>query len=112
MWPFKRKQPPIDCREWNDDWRAGDVAECVRPPYCSMALSIDDIPQPGQRYIVDGVVDSLNADRQARMYFLCLRGLRFTWNTAAFRKVRPVSIVNRIMDAAPGPDRVRERVDG
>ncbi len=118
MWPFRK--PPIpptplaDHREWNDDWKVGDTAECV--------IDFDDwhpevkpwnkTPK-GARFTVIGFSEGANFG--IRAYLLTLEGWPVRLATTAFRKVKPVAteqseVVTRILNAKPGTDRVREEV--
>ena len=125
MWPFRRKKPevapdpkpePLDHRVWNEDWKVGDIAECIidggarhwhpdLPPW--------ERPAFGQRFVVADFIDGRRHGDRARAYFLKLEGWPVNLETTAFRKVRPVAteeseVVQRILSAKPGADRVRE----
>jgi len=114
MWPFKKKAPPPrDCRNWNEDWQVGDTAEVVATTW------VDDIPPwerlpLGARYTVTGFSDSTGHYKpHNRHYFLRLQGLAAGYSTTCFRKVRTVKteeseVVQRILKAKPGKDKVRE----
>jgi hypothetical protein len=113
MWPFKRKPPPAplrDCRDWNDDWKVGDTAEVIPGEWCETVPPWERLPT-GARYTVVGFCEAV--DDGARYYFLRLAELELSYTTQCFRKVRPVAaekseIVERILKAKPGKDRVRE----
>lgn len=115
MWPFRKKPPtkPTDLRDWNDDWKVGDVAECINGPD-----NWHDNVRPwerlekGSRWTVTGFSEGLDRSEAIR-YFLELEGCSVDYPTTSFRKVRPVAteqseVVNRILNAPAGPDRVRE----
>lgn len=115
MWPFRKKpKPPIDARVWNEDWKVGDVAECIVGPDF---WGPDDAPwlraELGGRYVVVGFSDGLSVGGSHRRFFLHLKGLPRGVDCTCFRKVRPVAteeseVVQRILNAKPGADRVRE----
>lgn len=101
---------PRDIRDWNEDWRVGDTAECVAtadtwadsvPPW--------NRPSTGTRLIVTGFKEGLSRDKAYRAYFLLFAEHPAGLTTTAFRKVRPVAsenseIVERILKAKPGED--------
>lgn len=116
FWPFKRKPeppaPPQDCRDWNEDWQIGDIAECVTKPdgWHPRVKPWERVPF-GARYTVVGFSEARVANKLA--YFLRLSGVPHGIETTAFRKVRPQAkqqseVVERILKAKPGKDRVRE----
>ena len=117
MWPF-RKNPkstaPCDMREWNEDWKAGDTAECIVDGITwRWAESVKPWERPafGQRLTVTGFYEGPGKDG-AIYYFLKLEGWPRKLPTQGFRKVRPVAsekseIVERILNAEPGADRKR-----
>lgn len=119
MWPFRKKPVPVlDKREWNEDWKVGDTAECIVdgvrtewhediPPWCR--------PEFRQQFTVVGFDDAVGSYGRWRSYFLKFEGWPVALSTTAFRKVRKVeasesAIVSRILNAKPGADRVREDV--
>lgn len=123
-WLFGRKsqpEPPRDLRDWNEDWKVGDIAECIidgvrigwHPsikPWNRLAYR--------SRWEVVGFGEGLGVDG-AVYYFLYLKDAPNTggYPTNGFRKVRPIarreeSVVERILNAPAGPDVVREPVDG
>ena len=118
MWPFRKKPPapPRDCRVWNDDWRVGDTAECI----VGSGIQRWDVcvepwhrPPLGARLTVSGFIEGVGARGNARYYFLKFSDWPIALPTQAFRKVRPVAsekseVVERILTAKPGTDRVRE----
>lgn len=104
--------PPKDRRVWNEDWRVGDIAECVTTDWHEDTVPWHK-PQKGQRLTVSGFCEDLNFSGH-RAYFLEFADWPVALQTTAFRKVRPVStsaetsIGERILKAKPGPDKVRE----
>ena len=113
-WKFWKKDPPKDRRRWNEDWQVGDTAECI----ADFDAWHDDVPpwlrlKKGSRYVVKGFHDSVSDRYNIRAYFLVLDGLETSYTCTAFRKVRPIAkeeseIVERILNAKPGRDKVRE----
>lgn len=126
MWPFsRRKEPeapppakpePLDLRNWNEDWKVGDTAECVVSPDSRRWLEECrpwERPALGQQFTVSGFSENKIKSINAVAYFLELEGWPVRLSTTAFRKVRPVAteqseIVQRILNAKPGADRKRE----
>lgn len=119
FWPFGRKKSPTeprDCRVWNEDWRIGDTAECIfAPDDDRWADSVPPWNRPnlGEQFVVAGFVDDISNDGSSRHYFLKFDNWPVCISCTAFRKVRPVAsekseIVERILTAKPGADRVRE----
>jgi len=95
MWPFRKKpeSEPQDHRIWNDDWKVGDIAECIVGLTREYSWS-DDVapwrrPAPKQRLIVSGFREAEGADG-ALYYFLAFRDWPVELPTQGFRKVRPV----------------------
>jgi hypothetical protein len=78
--------PPEDRREWNEDWRVGDLAECINgswlndPPHS---------PQPPSIYRVREIDEGVTADGSAIIVALNLEGLSDWWGCTGFRKLRP-----------------------
>lgn len=88
MWPFRKRI--IDLREWNEDWRAGDLAECMVDPggWIGLPSSIA-APQRERIYRVLGVSEAL-AMTGVLLIGLKLEGLpNARWQCTHFRKVRP-----------------------
>ncbi len=114
MWPF-RKKAPRDLRCWNEDWRVGDTAECIVGPQSAQWFSeVKPWNRPAlrQQFIVTGFRDEIGADGNYH-YLLDLKGWPVSLSTTAFRKVRTTSVeqsevVERILKAKPGKDRVRK----
>lgn len=116
MWPFRKKTrspaPPVDRRIWNEDWRIGDIAECVSDRFHE-SVEPWERPNIGDRLIVTGFSEGLGASGDKLHYFLHFAELPTAFSTNGFRKVRPVSaknseIATRILNAKPGADKVRE----
>ncbi len=116
MWPFRKKAappaPPVDRRIWNEDWRIGDVAECVSDHWYE-SVKPWERPKVGDRLIVTGFSEGRDRHSGDLRYFLHFSEYRNGLSTPAFRKVRPVStesseIPTRILNAKPGADKVRE----
>lgn len=112
IWPFKKKpapQPTIDNREWNEDWRVGDIAECIRGEWPNIEPWL--APRKGEKLKVAAFRDG----RQIGKPNVLLYGLVFAeydgaFVTTGFRKVLPVkeaeetSIGEKILKAKPAPD--------
>lgn len=110
-------QGPKDFRVWNENWRVGDTAECIvglpgydeywgaeTPPWLRL--------EPGQRLTVSGFSEGQDRSGNLR-YFLKFSDWPCNLPTIAFRKVRTAKqseVVERILKAKPGQDRVREPV--
>ena len=121
MWPFRKKLTPpptiLDRRDWNDDWKVGDIAECIveADGWGDLWKPWERVPK-GQRFTVAGFKESDDAiceDGRCSAYFLIFAETKKTYPTQCFRKVRPVAsedseIVTRILNAQPGTDNVRE----
>lgn len=86
MWPFRkrRKRPPP-----NEDWRAGDIAECVRDDWLNVPFY--KLPKLGGQTIVSRMHPAWHKGVTPG-WGLALVGYPGLWDTTAFRKVRPVSI--------------------
>lgn len=121
MWPFRKKAAPSpakpepkDFRNWNEDWKVGDTAECIVdgvnrtwhervPPW--------ERPAFGARFTVVGFSEGPAIDGSIR-YWLKLEGWPCKVTTSSFRKVRPIAteqseVVSRILNAKPGVDQPR-----
>lgn len=113
MWPFKKKpSPPQDLRVWNEDWQIGDTAECICGDWHDSVKPWEK-PQMGQRFIVTGFEEGRDRSTKFICYFLRFAEFRHGIETTAFRKVRSVAVeqsevVERILKAKPGKDKVRE----
>lgn len=117
MWPFRKKpEPTKDWRDWNEDWKVGDTAECIVD---GSNVTWNDSVQPwhrpsfGQRLTVSGFIEGMATGAPVLSYFLKFSDWPVTIATAGFRKVRPVAseksgIVERILNATPGQDRLVE----
>jgi hypothetical protein len=118
MWPFSRKPsnplpssiPPKDFRNWNEDWKIGDIAEVVSDRWFKPMKPWEKLPL-GSRWLVTGFDEGLAEDNTLR-YFLEIKGAPLkAYSTTAFRKVKPVTksaMIERILEAPGGPDKVRE----
>lgn len=81
---------PKDRRQWSDDWRRGDLAECVSDPDPLGMLS--DSPRVGQTLRVSFVrPDEITTDGTARLHALGFVGkpANHAWANQCFRKLRP-----------------------
>lgn len=86
LWPFNRRRRPtiIDCREDNEGWQVGDLAECVR----SFMLPFT-CPQKGQIFRVADVIEGI-ADGTNRLEIgLVFEAYENAWGCVCFRKLRP-----------------------
>ncbi len=120
FWPFRKREAPkppiVDGRVWNEDWKVGDIAECIVDGVnrrwhknCQPWLR----PAFGQQFIVVGFSEGEGIGTNSLRYFLKLKDWPVEVVTTAFRKVRPVAtekseVVERILNAKPGVDRTRE----
>lgn len=100
IWPFKRAAPPLhwpdgwlsdepkaaDRRRMNEDWRAGDLAQCVFDRFHNPAPGD---PVVGEVRRVRQVMDALG-NGGARAYFLKFEGGVDGYECVGFRKLRPV----------------------
>lgn len=95
IWPFKkRKQPskPVeDRRGWNEDWKVGDTAVCIRDDWVK-PIPID--PKEGDFLVVSGFNEGLGNVGIAQ-----ISGLKFegkpqnkSWYCEAFRKPPAINI--------------------
>lgn len=90
---FRRAPPPrevVDRRDWNEDWRVGDLAVCI----------VDGGWIPGSQYDpafndvlrVSGIVEGSRAygNQDIWCYGLCFEGKpqNASWECSRFRKVR------------------------
>ena len=114
MWPFRKKPepkaPPHDKRNWNEDWKVGDTAECVVKDWHE-SVQPWNRPNFGDRLVVIGFSEEIGSGGSLS-YFLRFAEFNFGAETIAFRKVRPVAsekseVVERILNAKPGVDIVR-----
>lgn len=121
MWPFKKKpNPPLDLRDWNDDWKVGDTAECIVDGITlnwSHTIPPWERPAFREQLIVKGFSERTCREGHKIAYFLHFQGKKFGMETRGFRKVRPIekkaetntSIKDKILKPTKvGPDRVRE----
>lgn len=92
----KRKSPPPsqpsppDRRGWNEDWRVGDLAVCVRDDWERQKIS----PKVGEVLRVSGLYEDVvtsGVDKGCLASGLCFEGRpqHFAWRCSGFRKVRP-----------------------
>ena len=96
MWPFARKGPTLalpDQRGLNEDWRAGDLAECIESGW--QHPNDPHHPKVGDVLRVSAITDGpcVCVGRPAAL----ITGLRFegkpqnrAWHCRSFRKLRPV----------------------
>lgn len=118
IWPFRRT-PRRDLREWNDDWKVGDTAECIASRGCWINWKPWQILAKGQRFTITGFREGEGRDRNGLSclcYYLGFAEVEGWYPTQGFRKVRPIAsedseIVTRILNAKPGADNLREPVD-
>lgn len=106
MFKWFRKKP-IDLRVWNEDWKIGDMAQCINDNWVG---DPGDAPKKGRCYEVKDTTEGLAIGGKAIIY-----GLKFYefpgrfWQTTHFRKFnRRLRIIERILNARPGRDVVRE----
>ena len=116
-WAFWRKPlpPPLkDVRDWNDDWKVGDIAECVVDGInviWSDGVEPWNRPKFRQHLTVSGFAEAKNDNK--RFYVLKFSDWPVSLETRGFRKARPQvseksEVVERILTATPGKDKVRE----
>jgi hypothetical protein len=94
MWPFKRKPTPLNPGPINEDWKAGDLAECIVGGTAGHAWlgqdgDVYDGPERGDVLSVVGVYagSGLSGDG----WFLDLKGLKNGFAARCFRKVPPLN---------------------
>lgn len=91
FWPFRRKpkiNPPADQRVWNEDWRAGDLAECLHGVWL---FTTPYDPKAGDVLRVAGAVEGVSIDGAVLVYALSFedKPAGHAWATQGFRKLRP-----------------------
>ena len=92
MWPFTRKPKPIDPGPINEDWRVGDLAECIAGGewVCANKSAAIGLPELGDVSRVLEVYpdSSVWGDK----WWLVLSGWPAdAFNAALFRKVPPLN---------------------
>jgi hypothetical protein len=92
MWPFTRKPKPLNPGPINEDWRVGDLAECLfegawfggNSGNIASGLDKGDV----SKVLAIGIGRTkLGGDR----YFLTLGGFRGEFDASCFRKVPPLN---------------------
>lgn len=88
-WRKPAKPAPRDCRNMNEDWKPGDLAECIADNWC---LSNPHSPKVGDVLRVSRVQEGLGVANRALIYGLGFEGkpANAHWETTCFRKLRPV----------------------
>ena len=86
IWPFRRPASPIDRRNTREDWKPGDLAECIRDNWIEPS---GNDPKVGDIFRVRRVNDATN-HLNVRAIFLFFDGRtgRTGYSSTAFRKVR------------------------
>lgn len=84
---FGRETPVEDRRCMNEDWRVGDLAECIGdgPWDCG-----DTKPELGDICRVSAVVDAVGTRTNTRNYYLGFVGLHNRFCCTSFRKILPL----------------------
>ena len=104
MWPFTRKPTPpapIDRRDWNEDWKVGDTAECVvERDQWHKETKPWEIPGNGDKLVVKGFAQECDLDG-ALNYFLLFDEYPNGLTTYSFRKIPALT-------AKPGQDNPRK----
>lgn len=83
IWPFSRKPRPQVRPPLNEQWRPGDMAECIRD---SMFVAIGRGPRVGARAMVTSVFPGYHRDG-APGWGLVLIGFPEAWDARGFRKI-------------------------
>ena len=85
---FRRTPSPLDRRFMNEDWRVGDLAECIVGDWDPGS---PHDPRLGERLRVSGLRDGVSATGYCRAYFLLFEGKpqNYSWINLGFRKLRP-----------------------
>lgn len=112
FWKRKPAQPskPIDGRNWNEDWKIGDIAECVSSAWHETVKPWER-PNLGDKLIVTGFKEGVGTGVNRIAYFLLFAEYDHGLETLGFRKVLPISTVaeseigQKILRAKPAPDR-------
>lgn len=88
MWPFTRKPKPLNPGPINEDWRVGDLAECVLP---RGHVWPKEGPDNGDVTKVTDVVAGLGKQTGKPGWFLGLSGFHNNYEATGFRKVPPLN---------------------
>jgi len=90
MWPFTRKPKPINPGPINEDWRVGDLAECLKPD--DHHWNSTSGPERGDVMRVVEVHAGRDNVFGRPGWFLGLKGEPFwRFDAKAFRKVPPLN---------------------
>jgi len=87
MWPFTRPRkpkPPEDHRVWNEDWAAGDLAECVAGSWGG-----NPGPKVGSINRIIGVKEGIGHLGSLIYALEFQRHPDYAYECTAFRKIRP-----------------------
>lgn len=90
MWPFTRKPKPLNPGPINEDWRVGDLAECMLPIGWGWAMDADG-PDRGDVCRVVHVYPGITTGSGEHAWFLLLKGFHDGFATNSFRKVPPLN---------------------
>lgn len=112
FWPFRKPPPPPheDRRDNSDDWRPGDLAECLVHPL-RWARMTPHNPGRGDILRVTDVRDEIGYGhgQMVRCIFLSFEGKPddLSWESKCFRKIRPTyepadrSFIERLKNGLP-----------
>lgn len=91
FWRRPKKQSLKDIRNMNEDWRRGDLAECISEEGFNPVSDYD--PKFGDILRVTGIKDGVDRTGRYILYGLGFEGKPHDtfWITTAFRKLRPVN---------------------
>lgn len=90
IWPFRRRRKQKPLPPINEDWRAGDLAECISEGSWSFESSLEDGPAKGQICRVTKVVAGHLFGTDQPAYGLGFVGFGYFYRASDFRKLRPV----------------------
>lgn len=80
--PTPKVRPPI-----NEDWRVGDLAECISDDRAWKTLPGDVPPARGRIFMVSGIIIGFSLSDGRPMFGLRFRGFRGHWEAGQFRKI-------------------------
>jgi hypothetical protein len=91
IWPFRRKPAPPPFVKPVDDWKPGDLAQCIARGGWSVdePWMLEFTPKHGTIYIVTKVDVGIGAHNGAMQVGLCLKGNPLCWSATSFRRLRP-----------------------
>jgi hypothetical protein len=93
IWPFARKPKPLNPGPINEDWRAGDFAQCIDGSCWADGSSgmPTNGPATGDTMVVEEVLIGRAPAMEKAAFWLQFRGDKDHYEADAFKKVPPMN---------------------